>query len=58
MTNLGETGDMGQRYEHRADDEDGIEFVIGWSNDPDTFKSTVDLHPSWMNHRAIDREAG
>lgn len=48
-------GDRGQRYEIWCDDEDGQPMQIGWSNKPDGFARTVELHPCWSNHRTVDR---
>ncbi len=50
-----QTGDKGQRYEIRAMDGAGEEFTIGWSNSPDAFIRTVELHPAWHDRRVIDR---
>ncbi len=49
-------GDKGQRYEHWCDTADGP-MRIGWSSAPDTFKEAVEKHPSWHNHRVVDRQA-
>lgn len=52
-----QTGDRGQRYEIRCDEDDsGPEMVIGWSNDPEAFEATVRLHPCWCNRKVIDRQ--
>jgi hypothetical protein len=50
-------GDKGQRYEIWCDDADGTPLRVGWSDTPDGFEQLVELHPSWTNHRAIDRWA-
>jgi len=49
-------GDKGRRYEIWCDDEDGEPMLVGWSDTPDGFKEAVEAHPSWTNHRAIDRQ--
>lgn len=48
-------GDRGQRYEIWCDDEDGKPMQMGWSNNPESMKRAVELHPCWSNHRAVDR---
>ena len=49
-------GDKGQRYEIWCDDDDdGNPMCVGWSDTPDGFRKAVDAHPSWTNHRAVDR---
>lgn len=48
-------GDRGQRYEIWCDDEDGQPMQMGWSNNPESMKRAVELHPCWSNHRAVDR---
>ena len=47
----------GHRYEIRAKDEGGVEFVVGWSADPEAFTRAIELHPCWHDRRVIDREA-
>lgn len=49
-------GDHGQRYEIWCDDDEGNPLCVGWSDTPDAFKRAVKLHPSWTNHRAVDRQ--
>jgi len=49
-------GDKGRRYEIWATEEDGTDFVVGWSDTPDAFKEAIEAHPSWTNHRAVDRQ--
>lgn len=48
-------GDKGRRYEIRAKDEDGNEFVVGWSDSATAFTDGINLHPSWHSRRVIDR---
>lgn len=48
-------GDEGQRYEHWCDHA-GEPFCLGWSDDPDSFKESVESHPAMENHRVIDRQ--
>ncbi len=48
-------GDNGQRYEIWCDDGDGMPLRMGWANSPDALREAVELHPSWSNHRVIDR---
>ena len=48
-------GDKGRRYEIRCKDEDGVDMVIGWSDDPEAFQGAVDLHPSWHSRYVVDR---
>lgn len=54
------TGDKGQRFEVRAVDANGKEFVIGWCNDPEAtiYLKMVDVHPSWHAPKIVDRETG
>lgn len=49
-------GDHGQRFEIRAQDEDGAEFVLGWGEHPDAWADAVAAHPSWHSRRVIDRD--
>ena len=49
-------GDKGQRYEIRAQDEDGQEFVVGWGETPDAWEAAIAAHPSWHSRRVIDRQ--
>ena len=45
----------GHRYEIRALDADGEEFVVGWSNNWNAFIRGIDAHPSWHSRRVFDR---
>lgn len=50
-------GDRGQRYEHVCEDADGNTVRLGWSNEPaGAFARMVAVHPSYRNHRSIDRQ--
>jgi hypothetical protein len=46
---------VSMRYEIWCDDEDGQPMQMGWSNNPESMKRAVKLHPCWSNHRAVDR---
>ncbi len=50
-------GDHGQRYEIRCVDGDGKEIAFGWANDPEAFRKSIELHPSYHSRRVVDREA-
>ena len=56
-------GDTGQRYEIHAKTkpfskgEDGVEFVVGWCDNPNGFRQMIHLHPGWHSRRVIDRGA-
>lgn len=52
-------GDEGQRFEVRALDGGGEEFVVGWTNraDGSDLVRVVKLHPVWHSPRVIDRVA-
>lgn len=54
------TGDRGQRYEVRAKDFSGREFVVGWTNvrDGGEVVKVVNDHPSWHSHAVVDRWRG
>lgn len=52
-----ETGDRGQRYEIWCKDADGRDLQIGWSENPESFRDAVEKHPSWRDHRAVDRRS-
>lgn len=52
-------GDKGQRYEVRAKDREGKEFIIGWCGTlegAERFAEGVKFHPSWHDPKIIDRE--
>lgn len=50
------TGDEGQRYEHWCDDGEGKPKLLGWDNKKGgAFAKCVKHHPSWTNHRVVDR---
>lgn len=46
-----------RRYEIWCDKADGEPFLIGWADHEDAFKTAVENHPTWTNHRAIDKWA-
>lgn len=50
-------GDRGQRYEVRYLDEDDVEHVFGWTEDPTggALVKSIELHPSMHSPRVIDR---
>lgn len=53
-------GDLGQRYEVRYTDDDGVEKVFGWTNEADggALVSSIELNPSMHSPRVVDRQAG
>lgn len=53
------TGDEGQRYEIRARDRNGKEFIVGWVETMESVKRFLDgvgLNPAWHSGRYIDRK--
>lgn len=53
------TGDRGQRYEVRYQDEKGVEHVLGWADTAASvrqLRKAIDAHPAWSKPRVIDRK--
>ena len=53
---LPDSGYHGQQYEVRALDENRIEFVVGWTDDPNgaPLVGMVQKHPSWSSARVLE----
>lgn len=51
------TSDRGQRFEVRARDDAGKEFVLGWTDSRagSPLVELVNRHPKWSEPRVIDR---
>jgi hypothetical protein len=53
-------GYKGQRYEVRYIDGDGVEQVMGWTNDANdnAFTDAIKAHPVWHSPKIVDLGAG
>jgi hypothetical protein len=52
-------GYRGQKYEVRFTNEDGLECIFGWQNEPaGGLADAAALHPGWSNVRVVPVEDG
>jgi hypothetical protein len=53
-----EEGYASQKYEVRARDEMGIEFVVGWTSDKlgEPLVTEVEKHPHWYHPRVLEKK--